>query len=335
MTKRVACVRITHSFKEAIREALQWVRWEEIITEGARVCIKPNLTFPRYKPGVTTSPQVLRAFLEILRERTDKIAVVETDGGYGSWKVADAFVGHGYDGICAELGVELVNLGDEPTESIRFGSRSKQWELPLPTRLLRHTDVFVSMPVPKVHAMTYLTLAYKNQWGCIPDPMRLRRHFLFDDAVVAINKALKPKIILGDGTYFLDRQGPMDGDPVLMNLIIAATDAGSFSLYTSELMKIDWHKAPHLRKAVASGDMPASLAEIEVNVPPEAMNDREFHLRRSFRNYLVQPAFRSSYLTWVYYESWLGLLLHRILYSIARRMEETPFRPVRQHHGPG
>lgn len=324
VSKRVACVKITSALQQAMRDALDGIHWKDILFENARVAIKPNLTFPIYKAGVTTSPEVLRAFLEVLKERTDRIAVVETDGGYGAWKVADAYEGHGYDRICAEMGVDLINLNDEPCEMISFESKGETHQLPLPTRLLHDTDVFVTMPVPKVHAMTYLTLAYKNQWGCVPDPMRLRRHYLFNDAIVAINRALNPQIVLADGTYFLDRQGPMDGDAVPMNLIIAATDPGSFCLYVSKLMRMDWRKAPHLRRAVESGDMPTTLDDIEVNVHPEVVSTRRFHLQRSLRNYLVLPAFRSSYLTWLYYESWLGLLAHKVLYAFVGRMDETP-----------
>ena len=324
VSKRVACVKITSALQQAMRDALDGIHWKDILFENARVAIKPNLTFPIYKAGVTTSPEVLRAFLEVLKERTDRIAVVETDGGYGAWKVADAYEGHGYDRICAEMGVDLINLNDEPCEMISFESKGETHQLPLPTRLLHDTDVFVTMPVPKVHAMTYLTLAYKNQWGCVPDPMRLRRHYLFNDAIVAINRALNPQIVLADGTYFLDRQGPMDGDAVPMNLIIAATDPGSFCLYVSKLMGMDWRKAPHLRRAVELGDMPTTLDDIEINVHPEVVSTRRFHLQRSLRNYLVLPAFRSSYLTWLYYESWLGLLAHKVLYAFVGRMDETP-----------
>jgi uncharacterized protein (DUF362 family) len=186
---------------------------------------------------VTTSPVVVREPVRILRAITSHIAIVETDGGYGAWKVADAFKGHGIDQLEREFGVKAVNLCDEPREMIHFRSRRQDCELPLPTRLLHHTDVFITMPVPKIHCMTGLTLAYKNQWGCIPDIMRLRRHYIFNDAIVAINQALKPEV-LGDGTYFLDDNGPMAGTPVPMGLIIAANNAGAFDRYVSELMDI-------------------------------------------------------------------------------------------------
>ena len=93
--------------------------------------------------------------------------------------------------------------------------------------------------------MTGLTLSYKNQWGCIPDTMRLRCHYIFDDAIVAVNKALKPAV-LADGTFFESQRPEMDGDPVRMDLIIAASDTGAFDRYVSELMGFPWQRVSHL-----------------------------------------------------------------------------------------
>jgi hypothetical protein len=132
-----------------------------------------------YKPGVTTSPQVIRAAVKILREFTPHIAIVETDGGYGAWQASEAFAGHGMNSLSEEFGVEIVNLNEEPRQLILFRSGRQNRQLPLPTRLLHETDVFITMPVPKIHCMTGLTLAYKNQWGCIPNIMRLRVHYIF------------------------------------------------------------------------------------------------------------------------------------------------------------
>jgi len=167
--------------------------------------------------------------------------------------------------------------------------------------------------------MTGLSLAYKNQWGCIPDVMRLRRHHVFDDGIVAINKTLKP-VVLGDGTFFLDRHGPLNGEAVRMDCIIAATDAGAFDLYVSELMHFPWRRVPHLRRAVALNDMPTSVEQITCNVAPAEVAVRTFHLSRSPRNWLALVAFRSRFLTWLVYESWFGrAVLHSILYAIVGR----------------
>jgi uncharacterized protein (DUF362 family) len=309
---------------DAVQSALKHVDLLEGLDHTTRVALKPNLTYPYYKPGVTTSPQVMREVVSILREYTQHIAIVETDGGYGAWQAAEAFAGHELYQLRNEFGAEIVNLNDEPRELISFRSGRRAYQLPLPTRLLHETDLFITLPVPKIHCMTGLTLSYKNQWGCVPDLMRLRRHYIFDDAIVAINKALRPAV-LADGTYFLDHNGPMDGDPVRMDLIIAASDAGAFDRYVSELMGFPWQRVRHLRRAVELGDMPARLEDIQYNVSPGDARTHSFRLERSLRNYIALAGFNSRFLTWLGYESWFGrVVLHAILYAIAGK-------PVKPH----
>jgi len=317
MKRRVFVQKIESVLEEAVLESMREAGLLERIIYSSRVVLKPNFTYPYYKPGVTTSPQVLLATVKVLREYTSHIAIVETDGGYGAWQAAEAFAGHGLYHLRDEFGVEIVNLNDEPRELITFRSGWRTHQLPLPTRLLHHTDLLITMPVPKIHCMTGVTLAYKNQWGCVPDIMRLRRHYIFDDAIVAINRALKPAV-LADGTNFLDRNGPMDGDPIRMDLIIAATDAGAFDRYVAELMGISWRCVPHLRRAVELEDMPSDLKDIEYNVPPEEARTHIFRLQRTLRNYIALVGFKSRFVTWIGYESWFGkVVLHGILYAIA------------------
>lgn len=316
--RRVFLESSKENLTKAIRLCLEQSGILAQISSKTRVAIKPNLTYPYYKIGVTTSPVVIYETVKILRNHTSHIAIVETDGGYGAWAATEAFKGHDLYRLKDEFGVEIVNLCDEEQEMIEFRSRGSMFQLPLPTRLLRQTDVFITMPVPKIHCMTGLTLSYKNQWGCIPDIMRLRRHYIFDDAIVAINQALKP-MVLADGTYFLDRNGPMEGgDPRRMDLIVSATDAGAFDRYVSELMGFPWQRVSHLRRAVALGDMPSQLEEIKFNVSPTAARTHTFHLKRTLRNFISLTGFHSRFITWFGYESWFGrVVLHYILYSIA------------------
>jgi len=321
---RVEVRRIGRDLAGAVKSALTDSGILGRVNPGTRVALKPNFTYPYYKAGVTTSPLVLRETIRLLSKFTKHIAVVETDGGYGAWKVADAFEGHGVRQLVTEFGIEAVNLCEEDRELISFKSRGIVRQLPLPTRLLHETDLFITMPVPKIHCMTGLTLSYKNQWGCIPDIMRLRRHYVFNDAIVAINRALKP-VVLGDGTYFLDRNGPMDGEPVRMDLILAATCPGVFDRYVSELMGFPWQKVAHLRRAVALGDMPANLEEIECSAKPSEFQTRTFHLHRTLRHYIALTGFRSRFITWLGYESWFGkVVLHSILYAVAGK----PVKPM-------
>ena len=64
---------------------------------NSSVFIKPNLTWISHLPGITTSTAFISALVEVLRDRTRDITIGESDGGYNSFKVADAFGGHGLD----------------------------------------------------------------------------------------------------------------------------------------------------------------------------------------------------------------------------------------------
>lgn len=314
--RRVILRSSQRNLNEAVGSALEESGILSRISRTTRVAIKPNLTYPYYRRGVTTSPDVIRETVQILSNYTDSIAIVESDGGYGAWTATEAYAGHGLYRLRDEFGVEVINLCDEEREFITFESRGRAYKLPLPIRLLHHTDLLISMPVPKIHCMTGLTLGYKNQWGCIPDKMRLRSHFIFNDAIVAINRLLHPAV-LSDGTYFLDRNGPMEGDPVRMDLIIASSDVGAFDLYVSELMGFPWRHVPHLRRAVELGDMPSRLEDITFNVHPAEARTRTFHLERTSRNWIALAGFYSRFLTWLMYESWFGrVVLHSIFYAI-------------------
>lgn len=333
INRQVTLVKINSDLSVAIRLALSSIGLTDRLRHSTYVALKPNFTYPYYKPGVTTSPQVIREVVKVLRECTSDIAIVETDGGYGAWQASEAFTGHEMYQLQKEFGVEVVNLNDEPRELISFRSGRQTYQLPLPTRLLHETDLFITMPVPKIHCMTGLTLSYKNQWGCVPDVMRLRHHYIFDDAIVAINRALKPAV-LADGTYFLDHNGPMDGDPIRIDLIIAATDAGAFDRYVSELMGFPWQRVRHLQRAVALGDMPASLDQITYNVSPAESRTHVFHLKRTIRNWIALAGFKSRFLTWLGYESWFGkVVLHSILYAISgKHVKPCPESTTDQHN---
>jgi uncharacterized protein (DUF362 family) len=210
MTRRVNCQRIGDDVGKAVAAAFQGAGLDKLLRSNARVAIKPNFTYLYHRPGVTTSPEVLRELVRIIRQATDKIVIVETDGGFGAWKAAEASQGHGLPDLTRQFGVRAVNLNEEPSEAIDVQVRHRRCSPPLPVRLLHETDVFITVPVPELHSMTRVSLALKNQWGCVPGTMRLRRHHLFNEAISAINSALRP-VVVGDGTFFLDGNGPMEG----------------------------------------------------------------------------------------------------------------------------
>ena len=79
---------------ENLTRALEYIDWESIIRRDDVVFIKPNFTFPSYKAGVTTNPELLDAILSKIKNRAQRIIVGESNGGMNSFTADEAFRGH-------------------------------------------------------------------------------------------------------------------------------------------------------------------------------------------------------------------------------------------------
>lgn len=309
-----------HERKQAIRDGLDWINWLSLIPENARVFIKPNLsTYPIYTPGVTTSPDLIDSLLEILTTRTKNITIGESDGGRHAWTADDAFRGHGLPEITAKHGAKLVNLSREPWETVTTTVNGKPIDVQFPSLLLHDIDVFITLPIPKFHAMTYVSLAFKNQWGCLPDTMRFRNHSNFDRMIVAIAKILPTKIVIFDGRYFLDNNGPLlGGIPIKKDLLIISDDFGAGSLACCEIMDVAWKKVRHFVVANREGLFPENLSQVKANDDIKKFKDHKFKLNLTLWNRVAWISFRSRFATWLVYDSPLDKPLHWFMYLFRR-----------------
>ena len=215
-----------------------------------------------------------------------------------------------------------MNLTEYPREWVETELFGRQIKLEMSRLLLHETDVFITMPVPKVHVMTRVSLGFKNQWGCLPDVKRLRNHHDFAYKVLAINKLLNPQMVIFDGTYFLNRTGPMEGDPVKMNLLIASDDTGAGSLACCELMQINPKSISHLRLAIKEGMMPNSLEQVDLNTPLEPFIGQKFYLQRRVIHWLTLWVFKCRVGTMLAYDSMFAKPLHDILYFFRGRPKD-------------
>jgi uncharacterized protein (DUF362 family) len=258
----------------------------------------------------------MEAIVSILSTRSPNVIIGESDGGYNSWKAEEAFQGHQPYEVAEKYGAKVVNLSKLKSEYVKTKVGSKSIQVELPSLLLHEIDVFITVPVPKLHCMTGVSLGFKNQWGCIPNTMRLRNHPEFNEKIVAINKLVNPQIVIFDGTYFLDRNGPMNGDAIPMNLIIASNDIGAGSFVCCQIMNVDSKKIKHFSVARKEGLFPSSSEDFILNDNIENFNGRKFHLERTLINWMALAAFNSHLGTKLVYDSWLAGPIHQVLYMI-------------------
>ncbi len=309
--------RLTGGYANPMKDGLKWIGALDRLSASSRVCIKPNLTFPVYRKGVMTSPTALEAIVRVLLDYTRNITICESDsGGYNRFSMDKVFVATGIDKLKARYGVRTLNLSGEPSRTITCRCGLRSLAVPLPITLLDETDLLITMPVPKIHMNTTVSMSVKNQWGVIQEPaQRLKLHPYFKHVIYAINKALPPTISIIDGRYGLNRSGPLEGDPVALNWLMVADNIFAADSTCCRLMGIEPMKVPYLKFILQR----ENIGQIDFNRDYRDFVCKEsFHLKRKWTDYPGLLAFNSRLAAYVGYESPLAAGLHKLLYKFRK-----------------
>jgi len=295
MTDYAAYVSQISDLEQDIRKSLDFVGWTDAVRSDSRVFVKPNFTYPYYKEGVTTSPEILRALCGILRDRCDQVVIGESDGGNRSYKADEAFKGHGVDKICRDIGVEQVNLSTLPAQYVEDTIQGKKVKVQVPNILLDDIDCFVSLPVLKVHVMTTITLSMKNLWGCYPDTMRGLHHTDLDRKLTLLTKVINPRLVVVDGTYGLDGHGPMYGTAKRLDLLLTSNNPVVADALGTRLMGFDPRDIDHIVRAEREGLGITDLTKVNLN-DDWKQYQQDFTVKKTFVDHLSGLLFKSDFL---------------------------------------
>jgi uncharacterized protein (DUF362 family) len=304
-----------------VSAAFEYIDWKNQLAKGDTVFIKPNFTYPYHKTGITTSPEIIEATLKVLTKRAGRVIVGESDGGNHSFTADQAFEGHDLIRMRREYGIELVNLSKIPSRRVEEKICGKNVWVRLPELLLEDVDCVVNLPVLKLHAMTKITLAMKNLWGCYPDTMRCLYHKHLGYKLVLLTKKLSPKIIMIDGLYGLDGHGPMYGTPKKMDLLIAANNPVVSDSVGANIMGMNPMDINHIRLAHAEGLGPIDSKEYRFNKPWKRYQ-RNFILQKTLGDYLSVLTFNSPTLAKLVIDSPLSPLIYGIVPFLRNKKEQ-------------
>lgn len=307
------------NYLEEIRAGLDFVGFGAAIPSQARVFVKPNLTFPSFRPGVMTAPAAIEALILALRDYTPNIWLGDGDsGGYNRFSMKGVYAATGIDEFARRHGATLVNLSELPRTTTVLECSTRSVAVGLPSLLVDGIDVLITMPVPKMHLNTTVSLTFKNQWGCIPEPRdRLKLHPYFREVVFALNQAVHARFAVIDGQFGLNRSGPMLGDVVELGWLAVTDGLGVGARLACELMQVDLDSVSHLRYARRMGAVP-ELTGIELNTDLSSFCGPKFTLSRRWTDLPGYLAFRSPTLARLAYFSPYSTRLHTMLDRVRR-----------------
>jgi uncharacterized protein (DUF362 family) len=237
---------------EPVFKALDMVDYKKVLAGFDTVLIKVNfICEDTWDTGATTDPIVVEAIIMKLKELQVKIYVVESDASITN---ADkSYEATGMKEMCERNGVEWINLRyvkDKVKLKITDGETLKDITVPA----LATTSATISAAKMKTHTATTVTLGMKNMFGMLPDKFKMKYHARgISGVIVDINSVLKPTLTVIDGFVAMEGHGPVGGEPVHMDLIIAGTDPVATDAACARVMGMDPTQIKHIRRAAEKG----------------------------------------------------------------------------------
>jgi uncharacterized protein (DUF362 family) len=303
------------NYAEVIREGLETAGFFRNVAAGGKIFLKPNLTFPTYRPGVMTSFDCLEAVTTVLISAGYRVIIGEADsGGYNRFSMDEVFRKMGIHDLAAKTGASVVNISFTDPEWIELRAGWRTLMVPVPKLLLHEVDAFITLPVPKIHMNTLVSMSIKNQWGCIQNPAeRLKLHPYFAEVIHAVCQRLPNAYSIIDGRYGLNGSGPMQGDVVDLNWLLVSNDLVAADRVCCRLMQIDERRVKYLDYFRSQGWW-TPFERIEINQPLEPFRKERFYLKRAWTDLPGLFCFKNSFLAWLGYRSPLAGFLHWLLY---------------------
>ncbi len=260
----------------AVRKAIELSgSLSDIISPGDTVLIKPNLVTARPPgSGVTTDPRVCKVIANMVREIGARAIIAESSMVGSDTEKAIQTAGYGK---LREEGYKVIDLKKEETTKVPVPRGKAVKEVNLP-KIVVDANAIISVPVMKTHDEAMFTLSLKNMKGVLPDAFKKKFHIIFGlmQGIADLMTVVKPTLSVVDGIIAMEGFGPLDGDPVEMDLVIAGRDPVAVDAVTSAVMGFEPEECECVKVAAKSGMGTAELNKIEVIGEPIASVKRRF-----------------------------------------------------------
>jgi uncharacterized protein (DUF362 family) len=254
MTAQVGIVRAENIDDDALvrtktYELLDLLENSIQVPPNAQVVIKVNLCLLLdCETGATVDPRLVRFLAEWLLERRSVRDVIIAESDATALDADRAFYGLGWDRILAEVPkTRYLNLSRDERVKVKLdGLFFEELEM---SKTYMEADYVISFAKLKTHSMQGITCCMKNQFGALPEKLKVVYHTHLTEVICDLVRVRPPDLCLVDGLIGHEGPGPVSGIPRVMRLIVGGTDAVATDRVCARLMGKNPHHVPHLKLA--------------------------------------------------------------------------------------
>ena len=244
---------------------------KNFVNEGDRVLVKLNLLVAKPPDAaVTTHPAVAQAVVESIQELGATPIVGDAPGGGCSASAYKALLKTtGIQRVIDETGCESVRFDDDKTQVVSERARTfkKLWV----AKAVTEADVIIGIPKLKTHLLTYYTGAIKLLYGYVPGLTKTEYHLhtagdieLFAKLLLDLYETYPPTIAVMDAIVGMEGEGPTNGIPRKIGLIMTSTSCTALDFVAATLGNFHPLSLPTVKVAHERGIGPSGLQDITI-----------------------------------------------------------------------
>lgn len=237
----------------------------KLVKKGDFVVIKPNIAWNQpAEVAATTNPFVVAELVKMCKEcGAARILVVD----HIIDKPSEMVLGlTGIMSACKAAGADVTSAQNESDFRSVEIPKGKAIKSDTCIKDVLKADVFINVPIAKVHDMTKLTLGMKNLMGCNWDRQAWHQNSL-DQCIADYVTAIRPDLTVLDANRILLTGGPKGpGKTKDVEKVIAGVDPVAVDAYGATLFGMKAEEIGHIKLAAEMGVGEMDLTKMKIKL---------------------------------------------------------------------
>jgi uncharacterized protein (DUF362 family) len=238
---------------------------QKYVKKGQKVLVKPNIGWDSSpEKAADTNPVLIKCIIEHCMNAGAKEVVV-FDNTCDNWQ--RCYSNSGIEKAVKDAGGKMAPGNNESNYHPVKVPKGKKLKDAKEHELVLESDVFINVPVLKIHGGAQLSISMKNLMGIVWDRGYWHKHDL-QQCIADYITYRKPTLNVVDAYRAMKKNGPRGGslhDVVLLKSLIISEDIVAADAAASKLIGFEPKSVDHIRIASEMGLGRLDLEKLKIN----------------------------------------------------------------------